>query len=156
MANRDGKKAYDEEAWYYDVAEYMVRQDVNFSVACQALGIKMANSAEERKHERRKSFQRRYQSVRNSFYEAIGSDPSLNKSVVIGVLTRTIQRLEEKGDFDKVATAAKVLSEIAGWTKPEVGTSVVLGLNQAELDAVKAKLRILQNAPEANETDKPN
>jgi hypothetical protein len=156
MPNPNGKKAYDEEPWYFDVCEYMVRQDVNFSVACQALGIKMANSAEERKHERRKSFQRRYFAVRNAFYESIGADPSLNKAVVMGVLTRTIQRLEEKGDFDKVATAAKVLSEIAGWTKVDPGTSIILGLNQAEIDAVKLKLKALSNAQEVPESDRLN
>jgi hypothetical protein len=156
MPNPNGKKAYNEEPWYADVCDMMIREGVNFSVACQALGIKMANSAEERNHERRKSFQRRYWNMRNAHFEGIGADPGLNKNVVIGILTRTLQQLEEKGDFDKVATAAKVLSDIAGWTKSEATTSVVLGLNQAELDAVKQKLKALTNAPEVDESKPPN
>lgn len=156
MPNPNGKKMYDEESWYFDVAEYMVRLGVNFSVACQALGIKMANSAEERKHERRKSFQRRYWSVRNNYYEAIGSDPTINKSVAVGIGMRALQRLEEKGEDDKVATLLKTVSEIAGWTKPEGTASVVLGLNQSEIDAVKLKLKALSSEPQIEPADKPN
>ena len=67
----------------------------------------------------------------------------MTKDVVVGVLARTIVKLEEKGDFDKVATAAKVMSDIAGWTKDGPQVAILGTLTQAELDKIKAQAKAL-------------
>lgn len=139
-----GRKAFEEETWYFDVADMMVRENVTFSVACQALGIKFGSAKEEANHERRQAFQRRFWTVRNAYLNAIGADPSLTKEVVLGSLARAILKLEEAGGYDKVATAAKTLSDIAGWTKDGPQVTVLGTLTQAERDELKAKVKALQ------------
>lgn len=151
-----GRPKLESEPWYEAVAELMVREDLSFSASCQANGVKFAQASEERNHERRASFQKIYWGYRNKFHQAIGSDPNLTKEMVMGVLARTIVKLEETKDYDKIATATKTLSDIAGWTKSEPTMAVVGTLTQAEIDAVKERLRVLGAKVAEPETKKPN
>jgi hypothetical protein len=145
-----GRAEYEGEVWYRDVADLQIREGLSFSAACQALGIKFATSSEERKHERRKAYQRLYWALRNAYMDEVGSDPSLTKEVIMGVLARTVVKLEESGNFDKIASAAKTLSDIAGWTREGTEVTIVGGMSHQELEALKAKARALAQLAKVN------
>jgi hypothetical protein len=141
------RQAFEEQPWYSDVADMMIREGLSFSQSCAALGIKFTSAKDEASHERRKSFQRRFWAARNAYLAQIGSDPSLTKEVIMGALARSIVKLEEKGDHDKVATAAKTLSDIAGWTKEGTQVTILGSMSQHELEQLKAKARALAVNP---------
>jgi hypothetical protein len=82
--------------------------------------------------------------------DEVGSDPSLTKEVIMGVLARTVVKLEESGNFDKIASAAKTLSDIAGWTREGTEVTIVGGMSHQELEALKAKARALAQLAKVN------
>lgn len=140
-----GRKELVEEVWYPDVIDSMIREDLTFSAAAQALGIKFQSAKEEASHERRKSFQRRYWAMRNSYYSEIGGNPSLNRETVIGEGMKALKTLNERGDADKVASLIKTIADIAGWLREDTQISIVAGFSQSELDAIKTKAKQLAN-----------
>lgn len=146
MARRNsGRPPEPPEPWYDDVARYMVRENCNFTQACMAMGVKFPSGKYEEMHQNRKAFQRTLWTYRNSFYENIGEDPTLTKNVVMGVLANSIKKLEEKGEYDKVATAAQILAKIAGWLGDAPSTTVFANLTQADIDLVKQRLKALSD-----------
>lgn len=154
MASK-GRPPKPELPWYEDVAKFMVRENLGFSQAVQALGIKdIGGGKVEESIQNQKAFQKVLWRVRNTFYENIGGDISLTKNVVIGSLANCIRKMEEKGDYDKVATAAATLAKIAGWMGNEPTTTVFANLSQADLDMVKQKIRGLSDVQSGDR--KPN
>jgi len=133
-----GRPPKPELPWYADVAKLMVRDKVNFTCACQAMGIKVDRGVANL--ENTKAFQRVLWQESGEFFGAIGGNPNLTKDVVLGYLAESIKYLFEKGEYDKVSTASQTLAKIAGWLKEEPGQTVFATLTQEQLDEVRKRI----------------
>lgn len=137
-----------EESWMIDVADIMVKENLNFRRAAESVG-KFFQPVEAQNLERTKAFQRVLWTARNRYFEELGSDPQRTRAVLLGQAVYCNQKLMEEGNFKDT------LDGIAKLFKMEYGTedtsvNVFANLNQSDIDAIKAKLKALQqveNAP---------
>jgi hypothetical protein len=136
-----GPKAKSEKDWYKQVAGLMVNECMNFSVACQALGLKFSTSQEEREHEYSEAFRNLLTGLHLDFFVEIGANSQIGKEYVKGVAVYTIRKLAESDQFDKMTAPLKELSDVLGLTRESADTPVLANLTQADIDEVRAKLK---------------
>jgi len=137
------------------VAELMVQEHMSFSSACQALGVPFDNSQAERAAQYSEAFQNILDALSYKIHARTGDNPFLTKGFIKGVLVTAIRRLGEMDQWDKVSIPAKLIADMEGWNKTDLGTPVVLSLTQKEIDDLKAKYAE-QAAQEAVDGAKPN
>lgn len=130
-----------------DVAEIMVKENLNFRRAAESVG-KFFQPVEAQNLERTKAFQRVLWTSRNRYFEELGSDPQRTKAVLLGQAVYCNQKLMEEGNFKDT------LDGIAKLFKMEYGTedtsvNVFANLNQSDIDAIKSKLKALQQVEDA-------
>jgi len=149
-----GPRAKGQENWMKEVADLMVQEGMGFSLACQALGRKFANSQDERAAQYSEAFQNILNALNYRFSASIVDNPLFTKEVIVGTLMRAVRRLEEAQQWDKVAIPAKLVLDAMGWSKQDVGTPVLLNLTQKDIDELKAQYA--EKAQEAADAAKSN
>lgn len=149
-----GRPTLPAEPWYEEVIWYMVREDVNFTQACQALGVKFNSGKAEESHQNRKSFRDMFWRIKNTYLQNIGGDPTLTKEAAMGALWQSTKNMQEKGDHDKVATAIQVLAKMAGWLKEDTQPTVFATLSQTDIDEIKKKIQAKMVLPSESASGK--
>jgi hypothetical protein len=130
-----------EESWMLSVAEIMVKEDVSFRVAAVAIG-KLLTPAECSNIERTKAFQRVLWKVKYRYFEDLGSDPARTKSVLLGQMVHGIDKLLAKGEYKEAVDAALKLAKVE-YNVEDGSVNVFASLSQSDIDALKAKLKAL-------------
>lgn len=135
-----GPKPKGELPWYKTVAELMINEFMNFSVAAQAAGQKFTTSAEEREHEYSPAFRSLLQGLHMQFFVEMGDHPQIGKAYVKGVCVTAIRKLAESDQWEKVAIPLKQLSDVLGLTKEVADQPVIGTVTQAKIDELKAEI----------------
>ena len=139
-----GPKPKGELAWYKPVAELMVNEFMNFSVACQAFGQKFATAQEEHEHEYSPAFRNLLAGIHLDYFVELGAHPGIGKDYVKGVAVAAIRKLAEADQWERVAIPLKQLSDVLGLGKETVDKPVLANLTQADIDAARAELARLE------------
>jgi len=135
-----GPKARGQEDWMKPVAELMIQEHMNFSAACQALGVKFDDSAAERAARYCEAFRSVLSALEMRYYALDGDNPLLTKGVLAGILMDALRRLRELDQPDKVAMPGKLLADLMGWLSEAPEKVTEFGLTQTQIDELRAKV----------------
>lgn len=135
-------------AWFVQVAEEMVRNDISLKQAAMDLEIQL-DPDEVARIERRKEFQEILRSEQNKYFAAVANDPTRTKSVVLGKMVVQAELLHKQGDFDKAAVVLEKVAKIEGWTGADQNVNIFAGLTAR--DIAEAKARIAEEVKPVNQ-----
>jgi hypothetical protein len=143
------------EPWMLDAIRLMVRQNLSLRQAAMQLGVEITPQQADNISGRIR-FQDALQEVRMAHYAEIGSNPNLNRDVVIGMLYQMAERLAADREDYKAADALLKLAKVKGIVGPEPDSAwkLVGGLSQADLDVLKERLRGQKDCTRS-ESDEP-
>lgn len=141
-----GPRPKGEQEWYRGVAELMVNELMSFSAACQAMGQRFTRAEDEHVHEYSPAFRNLLTGMHIDYFVEIGQNPSIGKEYVKGVAVKTIGKLAEQDQWDKVTVPLKELADVLGLTKETEDRPVLANLTQAEVDAVRLKMKQVEEA----------
>jgi len=126
-------------AWYVQVAEGMVRNNISLKESALDLNIQL-DPDELQVIERRKEFQEILRAEQNKYYAAVANDPTRTKSTVLGKLVVQAEFLHKQGDYDKAAIVLEKVAKIEGWTGSDQNINVFGGLTARDIAEAKERL----------------
>lgn len=135
-------------AWYFQVAEEMVRNNTSLKQAALDLGIQL-DPDEVTKLGRRKDFQEILRIEKNKFHAAVANDPTRTKSAALGMMWVLAERLMAEGELEKAAQTLDKLAKMEGWSGNEGNINIFSGLTAR--DIAEAKERIASALPKIND-----
>ena len=102
--------------------------------------------------ERRSEFQEVLREEEDKYRVGIADRPSRSKSVAIGILVDSIEKLHKQGDYDKAAAAIEKLAKLEGWIGNDSNVNIMLGVTAKDIEAQKK--RILEEIEQSRESAK--
>jgi hypothetical protein len=129
-------------------AELMVRENKSLFQALQEIPEGADVRPDEAKAlERNKGFQKILWTERHKFYKHLADDPNLTKGALIGRMLVALDKLIERGEFEKAVEATLKLAKVMGFVGTEPTTNVLLGLTQADFDKARKELEQRRTSP---------
>lgn len=147
-----GPKPKGQEDWMIPVAELMVKEHMNFTSACMAMGRKYTSGQDELADQYSDAFQNVLDGISYKFYARIGDNPLLTKGVLAGVLMTAVRRLGEAGDWSSVHMPGKLLADVMGWTGDSQDAPVLANLTEKDLKALEEQAALKLKEQTAAET----
>jgi hypothetical protein len=142
--------------WIPQACELMVKYDLSLRQAAAELGQDISIEGAEALKDR-KLFKEALEQARLANYAEIGSSSLLTKEAVVGQIYKLAARLAADHEDYKATDALLKLAKVQGWVgaEPDSLWKVFSGLSQADIDAVKQRLKEQQQSPPA-ESDQPD
>jgi hypothetical protein len=126
------------EWWYEKAADAIVREGKTLFLFSNENDLGLT-SRECDNVQRTKAFQEVLRQRRNLYYKEIAQDPSLSRAAIKGQLVLAINKLLEKEQYDKAATAIMQLAKLEGWTSDGTSVNIIEGLTAKDLTELKKK-----------------
>ena len=133
---RKGKK---EELWFQKAAELMVRESKSLLQAVNEIGVPLS-AQEAETFARRKAFQRVLWTVRQSFFQEVGSDPTHTKEATVGQMALLAAKLTQDGDYDKAADVLFKVAKMEDWVGAQSNINIFANLTERDLQEIKKTL----------------
>jgi hypothetical protein len=117
----------------------MVRNNSSLKTAALDLSIEL-DPIEAERIGRRKDFQEILRIEQNKYYAAVGNDPSRTKSVAIGRMWVSAERLARDGEHDKAVQALERIAKVEGWSGNEGNVNIFSGLTARDIAEARERL----------------
>jgi len=126
-------------SWFRKAAEKVVREQKNFLLVLDELGIDGFRPAEADEVYRSKAFQTVLRQERLRYANELASDPQLSKNTAIGMMLLAIQKLFDEGEWDKALEGVQKLSKLTGWQGSE-NVTVFADLRGKDIEDLKRQI----------------
>jgi hypothetical protein len=126
-------------AWYFQVAEEMVRNNSSLKQAALDLDIKL-DPDEVTRLGRKKDFQEILRIETNKYHAMVANDPTRTKSAALGRMWVLADRLEKNGEYEKSAQVLDKLAKMEGWAGNEGNINIFSGLTQRDIEEAKERI----------------
>lgn len=145
------------EPWMFEAISIVTRQNFTLRQAAQQLGVDITPQQADNIQGRIR-FQAALEEARLKYYAEIGANPRLTKDAVVGQLFVLAQRLATDREDAKAADALLKLAKVQNWTSGEdyKDRPVYANLTQADIDRVRAELRVKQEQQATEKSGDPS
>src|SRR5690348_1328167 len=134
------------QTWYAKVSETMVREGKTFRMAVNVHEIDLHDD-EFQRIERSQEFQATLWAERMRYYNEIASSPGRTKTAIAGIVTISIQKLFDAGEYEKVVEACLKLAKIEGWMGAENTVNIFENVSAKDYEAARKELLALLGNP---------